>query len=249
MDKKITKDTSKRTLTTIIYRNGVKTEKHRGPTKDMIKRTLKVSRRVWLAKGYSDVTQTVYVSNYDKESNPWHFPATGLYKSFDEIMNQLQGAIDKAFPQVAFPYRVLSDEITLYQRNPEDIDYSRELAIIKIGDDFCSSNTLVKKDDKKNLKKTQSTKKPKIKTAENKVAVYRCKHWELYDDDPAGGGESWSWCHNPARRDSRECECGRIYAQRFCPYYKKGELAGKWVISDADRQAAEKFEKRFEKHD
>jgi len=79
-----------------------------------------------------------------------------------------------------------------------------------------------------------------------KEAVYRCKHWELYDDDPAGGGESWSWCHNPARRDSRECDCARIYAQQFCPYYKKGKLAGKWVINDADKKAAEEFKKEFE---
>jgi len=80
-----------------------------------------------------------------------------------------------------------------------------------------------------------------------KEAVYRCKHWGLYDDDPAGGGESWSWCHNPARRDSRECDCDRIYAQQFCPYYKKGKLAGKWVISDADVKAAEEFKKKFER--
>ena len=118
-------------LTTIVYHKGVKMEKHRGPTKDMIKHTLEVSRKVWLAKGYSDVSQTVYVENYDKETNPWHLPETGQYKSFDEMRNQLQEKIDKKFPKVAFPYRVLSDEITLYQRNPDDYDYLRELAIIR----------------------------------------------------------------------------------------------------------------------
>lgn len=78
-----------------------------------------------------------------------------------------------------------------------------------------------------------------------KEAVYSCQYWEHDDDDPSGCGESWSWCHNE-KSGRRECGCKRTYAMRFCHFYKKGKLAGKWVINDADKQAAEEFKKQFE---
>ena len=78
-----------------------------------------------------------------------------------------------------------------------------------------------------------------------KEAVYVCRYWEYDDDDPAGCGESWSWCHNK-ESGRRECGCRRTYAMQFCPFYKKGKLAGKWVVDDADKQAAEKFKREFE---
>lgn len=78
-----------------------------------------------------------------------------------------------------------------------------------------------------------------------KEAVYLCQYWEYDDDDPAGCGESWSWCHNK-KSGRRECGCGRTYAMQFCPFYKKGQLAGEWVIDDNDKRAAQEFKKKFE---
>jgi hypothetical protein len=78
-----------------------------------------------------------------------------------------------------------------------------------------------------------------------KEAVYLCKYWEHDDDDPSGCGESWQWCHSE-KSGRRECGCVRTYAMQFCPFYKKGKLAGKWVIDDEDKEAAEKFKKEFE---
>lgn len=78
-----------------------------------------------------------------------------------------------------------------------------------------------------------------------KEAVYLCEYWEHDDDDPSGCGETWQWCHSE-KSGRRECGCKRTYAMQFCPFYKKGKLAGKWVINDADKQAAEKFKKEFE---
>lgn len=78
-----------------------------------------------------------------------------------------------------------------------------------------------------------------------KESVWLCKYWEHDDDDPSGCGETWQWC-NSEKSGRRECECKRTYAMQFCPFYKKGKLAGKWVINDADKQAAEEFKKKFE---
>ena len=77
-----------------------------------------------------------------------------------------------------------------------------------------------------------------------KTAVYECEHYEFDNDDPSGCGESWSWCHNE-KSGRRECNCVRIYAQQFCPFYKKGMLRGKWVIDETDKAAAEKFKESF----
>ena len=78
-----------------------------------------------------------------------------------------------------------------------------------------------------------------------KEAVYLCKYWENDDNDPSGCGESWQWCNNE-KSGRRECGCVRTYAMQFCPFYKKGKLAGRWVIDDADKEAAKKFMKQFE---
>lgn len=99
------------------------------PTKDMIKRTLQASQRVWLAKGYSSARKIVYVNNYTPYTI--HFPEFGNWKSFVKIRNELRKAIDKEFPIVAFPYRLIEDEITLWQRNPNDIDYTKEIGTFR----------------------------------------------------------------------------------------------------------------------
>ena len=102
------------------------------PTKDMIKRTLQASQMVWLAKGYSSVNKFVFVSNYTEEyPGSIHYPEFGNWKSFAKIKNELRKAIDKEFPQEAFPYRVIDNYITLWQRNPYDVDYIKELGTFK----------------------------------------------------------------------------------------------------------------------
>ena len=77
-----------------------------------------------------------------------------------------------------------------------------------------------------------------------KEAVYLCKYWEHDDNDPSGCGETWQWCNNE-KSGRRECGCKRTYAMQFCPFYKKGKLAGKWVIGDEDKDAAKKFRQEF----
>jgi len=74
-----------------------------------------------------------------------------------------------------------------------------------------------------------------------KESVYECAHFE-YEYDDFG---KYCWCHNE-KSGTNECDCDRIYAQQFCPFYKKGKLRGKWVISDEDINAAEEFKKQFE---
>jgi len=102
------------------------------PTKDMIKRTLQASQMVWLAKGYSSVNKFVFVSNYTEEyPGSIHFPEFGNWKTFVKIKNELRKAIDKEFPQEAFPYRVVNDYITLWQRNPYDMDYIKEIGTFR----------------------------------------------------------------------------------------------------------------------
>lgn len=74
-----------------------------------------------------------------------------------------------------------------------------------------------------------------------KESVYACKHWE-YEYDDFG---KYSMCYNRNCK-LQACDCKRIYAQQFCPFYEKGELRGKWVIGDEDKQAADEFKKQFE---
>lgn len=82
---------------------------------------------------------------------------------------------------------------------------------------------------------SEVTSKPK------KESVYVCKCAESYYDDYV----KCTVCHSKNSK-IQICDCKRIYAQQFCPFYEKGELRGKWVISDEDKSAAEEFKKQFE---
>ena len=84
-------------------------------------------------------------------------------------------------------------------------------------------------------KDSNVTDKPK------KKSVYACKYFENEYDDLG----KYSLCYNRNCK-LQTCDCHRIYAQQFCPFYEKGELRGRWVISDEDKQAAEEFKKKFE---
>ena len=73
--------------------------------------------------------------------------------------------------------------------------------------------------------------------------VYECAHFE-YEYDDLG---KYRWCRN--RESGRgECNCNYIYAQQFCPFYKKGKLRGKWLIGDAEIEAAKMFKEEWSKH-
>ena len=86
----------------------------------------------------------------------------------------------------------------------------------------------------------EDEKDSKVIDKPKKESVYACKHWE-YEYDDFG---KYSLCYNRNCK-LQTCDCKRIYAQQFCPFYEKGELRGKWVISDEDKQAAEEFKKEF----
>lgn len=79
------------------------------------------------------------------------------------------------------------------------------------------------------------TKKPK------KTRVYACYHYEPEFDDLG----RYFWCRNQSI-PCNECNAGRgFYCQKFCPGFKKGKLQGTWVISDWEKDEAEKFMKKI----
>lgn len=81
------------------------------------------------------------------------------------------------------------------------------------------------------------------KNSEKKTAVYQCKHFEFDDNDPAGCGESWSWCHS-LKSCKKECDIRYVYSQKFCPFYKKGPLRGRWVIGESEIREAKEIKKK-----
>ena len=98
------------------------------PTKEQIERTLEAKQIVYLASGYSDVSEYVWVKNFTElpndENGMWQlgYPKFGNWKSFDEIKDALAKEIEKQFPAKAFPFLRLG-KITLYRRNEEDKEY------------------------------------------------------------------------------------------------------------------------------
>lgn len=105
----------------------------------------------------------------------------------------------------------------------------------KIIDWLLSPVTKKEAEKKAKEKVSKDTDKPK------KESVYECAHFE-YEYDDLG---KYRWCRN--RESGRaECNCDYIYAQQFCRFYEKGELRGKWVIGDVEKQAAEEFKKQFD---
>ena len=89
--------------------------------------------------------------------------------------------------------------------------------------------------------KKKTTAKEK-KSSKKKTRVYECFYYEAEYDDLG----KYYWCHN---RDipGHECNSGRgFYCQKFFPGYKKGRLLGTWIISDWEKEDAEKFKKKIE---
>ena len=89
--------------------------------------------------------------------------------------------------------------------------------------------------------------KQQEKVLESKMEkVYECAYFEFDNNDPAGCGESWCWCHSRESK-TRYCESDFIYAQQFCPFYKKGKLRGSWVVGEDEIEAGKKFASRERK--
>lgn len=96
------------------------------PTQEQIHRTLCAKQIVYLASGYNDSSEHVYVYNFTEIEDEigWctNYPEFGNWKSFEEIKNSLSKEIEKQYPSVAFPFLRLG-KITLYRRNDEDKEY------------------------------------------------------------------------------------------------------------------------------
>lgn len=86
-----------------------------------IKKVLEAYQDVRLAKGFSDIVHTASVRDY--EPSHFDYPATGNFKSLDDIRKRLRAVIEKNYPKKAFPYREVSTKIRLYRRNEEDHQY------------------------------------------------------------------------------------------------------------------------------
>lgn len=74
----------------------------------------------------------------------------------------------------------------------------------------------------------------------NKTKVYECAHYE-YEYD---GFDKYAWC-KCRESGHRECPAEQIYSMQFCPYYKKGNLCGEWVVSENEIEHAEDFWKKM----
>ena len=96
------------------------------PTKKQVRQTVEVKGVVYLAHGYSDVKDTVWVRNFTEGTDIFEYPKFGNWKSFDEIESSLAKVIDKRYPSDAFPFLCL-DKITLYRRNEDDREYLSEI--------------------------------------------------------------------------------------------------------------------------
>ena len=72
--------------------------------------------------------------------------------------------------------------------------------------------------------------------------VYECYHYEFEYDDFG----KYFICHN-INIPGHECKVRRNspYCQQFCPGYKKGNLRGKWVIADWEKEEVEKFKAKL----
>ena len=102
------------------------------PTQKQIHRTLEAKQMVYLASGYSDACDSVWVKNFTELPNDefgmWQlgFPEFGNWKSFEEIQEALRKEIDKKFPAQAFPFLRLG-KITLFSRNEDDREYLHDM--------------------------------------------------------------------------------------------------------------------------
>ena len=80
------------------------------------------------------------------------------------------------------------------------------------------------------------------KKAEKETKVYECYHYEFEFDDFG----KYFICHN-INIPGHECKVMRNspYCQQFCLGYKKGNLRGKWVIADWEKEEVEKFKAKL----
>ena len=104
------------------------------PTEEQIHRTLEAKQVVYLASGYSDVSESVWVENFTELPNDgFGFPEFGNWKSFEEIKDALAKEIERKYPAKAFPFLRLG-KITLYRRNEEDREYLWDMGDFDVED-------------------------------------------------------------------------------------------------------------------
>lgn len=103
--------------------------KIKGTSKNYIRRCLEASQDVRLSEGH---TESVYVRNYTDDPNSIKLPKFGNWRSLDEVKEDLRNAIEEKYPKSAFPFREIRDEITLWQRDETDPEYTCELKIVKV---------------------------------------------------------------------------------------------------------------------
>ena len=108
------------------------------PTEEQIHRTLEAKQIVYLASGYSDITESVWVRNIPDidDQLEWctEYPEFGNWKSFEEIKDALAKEIEKQYPAKAFPFLRLG-KITLYRRNDDDKEYLWDMGDFDVEED------------------------------------------------------------------------------------------------------------------
>lgn len=91
--------------------------------------------------------------------------------------------------------------------------------------------------ERKTAKKMEVTESASRKAKKN---FYCCAWSEHYYDDFV----NTVLCNN--RDNGGRCQCKRIWSMQFCPFYERGELAGRWEVSAADIEDAESFKQEME---
>ena len=151
------------------------------------------------------------------------YPKSYLYMSKEELAAEKKKLDDEQEKLIKKISSIANKAAEKREKRNRDARYRRYL---KLKEEF------------EHEKDSKVTDKPK------KESVYVCKYAEHYYDDFV----NCVVCHSKNSK-LQTCDCKRIYAQQFCPFYEKGELRGRWVIDDIDKQEAEEFKKKFGKED
>ena len=79
-----------------------------------------------------------------------------------------------------------------------------------------------------------------MRKSTKKSKVYDCAHSEY----EVGYMDKTLWC-NCRESGHRTCDCGiYTYTKQFCPFFQRGELKGKWEISEDELRDAEEYKSK-----
>lgn len=67
------------------------------------------------------------------------------------------------------------------------------------------------------------------------MKIYQCKYYEYDDNDPAGCGGKWCFCHSPLMHKTECFDMKSLYSQKYCYGYKRGKLLGEKEIEKWER--------------